>query len=175
MTGRPALAVGTFLAACTSSLGPATLFVGLMGVTVGPVYVMGFVLLQQSNESWSQPAVAASAANYLVVGTRDMSVDTSVAAIRVVIGSNSVAGGKFTVSTSGNGQDEPAVISTGTDYLVVFMDGRGIDTTGSGASMPSRRTWRPESSMVSPSITRSTTPRVIEGRVTSRCHTRGLP
>ena len=36
-----------FLAACTSSLGPATLFVGLMGVTVGPVYVMGFVLLQQ--------------------------------------------------------------------------------------------------------------------------------
>jgi dTMP kinase len=36
-----------FAAACSSSLGAATVFVGLMGVTVGPVYVMGFVLLQQ--------------------------------------------------------------------------------------------------------------------------------
>jgi dTMP kinase len=36
-----------FLAASTSSLGPATLLVGLMGVTVGPVYVMGFVLLHE--------------------------------------------------------------------------------------------------------------------------------
>lgn len=36
-----------FAAASSSTLGAATIFVGLMGVTVGPVYVMGFVLLQQ--------------------------------------------------------------------------------------------------------------------------------
>ncbi|MEI7592416.1 MAG: MFS transporter [Actinomycetes bacterium] len=43
------LLAGVFLfaAACSSNLAAATLFVGLMGVTVGPVYVMGFVLLQQ--------------------------------------------------------------------------------------------------------------------------------
>ena len=47
-TGALLLAgVFLFAAACSSSLGAATLFVGLMGVTVGPVYVMGFVLLQQ--------------------------------------------------------------------------------------------------------------------------------
>ncbi len=43
------LLAGAFLfaAASSSSLGSATLFVGLMGVTIGPVYVMGFVMLQQ--------------------------------------------------------------------------------------------------------------------------------
>ena len=43
------LAAGAFLflAASSTTLGMATLFVALMGVTVGPVYVMGFVLLQE--------------------------------------------------------------------------------------------------------------------------------
>ncbi len=36
-----------FAAATSSTLGLAALFVGLMGITIGPVYVMGYVLLQE--------------------------------------------------------------------------------------------------------------------------------
>ena len=39
--------VSLFCAASASTMAVAVLFVGLMGVSVGPVYVLGFVLLQQ--------------------------------------------------------------------------------------------------------------------------------
>lgn len=39
-----------FAAATSSTLGLAALFVGLMGITIGPVYVMGYVLLQEEVE-----------------------------------------------------------------------------------------------------------------------------
>ena len=39
--------VSLFCAASASTLAVAVVFVGLMGVSVGPVYVLGFVLLQQ--------------------------------------------------------------------------------------------------------------------------------
>jgi dTMP kinase len=43
------LAAGAFLfaAASVNTLGLAALFVGLMGIAIGPVYVMGYVLLQE--------------------------------------------------------------------------------------------------------------------------------
>ena len=39
-----------FAAATSSTLGLAALFVGLMGITIGPVYVMGYVLLQEETD-----------------------------------------------------------------------------------------------------------------------------
>lgn len=39
--------INLFIAASSSSLWMAVIFVGLMGVSVGPVYVLGFALLQQ--------------------------------------------------------------------------------------------------------------------------------
>ncbi len=45
-----AAGISLFLAASTSSLGPATVFVFVMGMSVGPVYVLGFVLLQEETD-----------------------------------------------------------------------------------------------------------------------------
>lgn len=55
-----AAGISLFLAASTSSLAPAAVFVFAMGVSVGPVYVLGFVLLQEETDDDLRGRVFAS-------------------------------------------------------------------------------------------------------------------
>jgi MFS family permease len=55
-----AAGISLFFAASTSSLGPAAVFVFLMGMSVGPVYVLGFVLLQEETDDELRGRVFAS-------------------------------------------------------------------------------------------------------------------
>jgi dTMP kinase len=55
-----AAGISLFLAASTSSLGPAAVFVFAMGMFVGPVYVLGFVLLQEETDDDLRGRVFAS-------------------------------------------------------------------------------------------------------------------